>query len=197
MTEIARLKIELDEMEPPVLRRIEVPQTIRLDDLHVVIQAAMGWENYHMYEFRVGRTVAYGLTDPDWPDTDTQSAKKATLADLIGRLKRNKTFHYIYDFGDDWLHIVKLEALVEADPEFAYPRLDTVQGRCPPEDSGGPWGYGHFLEAFSDPDHEDHDEMVDWHGPDFDPDAVDEDARRKAVARLAKSRRRKTRAKRN
>jgi GNAT superfamily N-acetyltransferase len=197
MTEIARLKIELDEMEPPVLRRIEVPQTIRLDDLHVVIQAAMGWENYHMYEFRVGRTVAYGLTDPDWPDTDTQSAKKATLADLIGRLKRNKTFHYIYDFGDDWLHIVKLEALVEADPEFAYPRLDTVQGRCPPEDSGGPWGYAHFLEAFSDPDHEDHDEMVDWHGPDFDPDAVDEDARRKAVARLAKSRRRKTRAKRN
>jgi Plasmid pRiA4b ORF-3-like protein len=197
MTEIARLKIELDEMEPPVLRRIEVPRTIRLDDLHVVIQAAMGWENYHMYEFRVGRTVAYGLTDPDWPDTDTQSAKKATLADLIGRLKRNKTFHYIYDFGDDWLHIVKLEALVEADPEFAYPRLDTVQGRCPPEDSGGPWGYAHFLEAFSDPDHEDHDEMVDWHGPDFDPDAVDEDARRKAVARLAKSRRRKTRAKRN
>ncbi len=140
MTEIARLKIELDEMEAPVLRHIEVPRAIRLADLHLVIQAAMGWENYHLYEFRVGRTVAYGLPDPDWPDQATLSAKQATLDELLGHLKRNKTFQYIYDFGDDWLHWVKLEALVAADPELAYPRLVSAQGRCPPEDCGGPWG---------------------------------------------------------
>ena len=113
---------------------------MRLDLLHLVIQVTMGWENYHLYEFRVGRAVAYGITDPDWPDSDTLSAEKATLADLIGHLKRNKTFRYIYDFGDDWFHTVKLEALVEADPELTYPRLLTAQGRCPPEDCGGPWG---------------------------------------------------------
>ncbi len=194
MTEIARLKIELDEMEAPVLRHIEVPRAIRLADLHLVIQAAMGWENYHLYEFRVGRTVAYGLPDPDWPDQATLSAKQATLDELLGHLKRNKTFQYIYDFGDDWLHWVKLEALVAADPELAYPRLVSAQGRCPPEDCGGPWGYGHYLEAIADPDHEDHDDMLDWRGPGFDPNTVDETAIRKALAKLAKPRRRKARA---
>ena len=113
--EIARLKIELDEMEHPVLRRIEVPLAIRLVDLHPVIQVAMGWENYHLYEFRVGRTVRYGIPDPDWPDSGALSVQKATLADLLAHLKRNETFHYIYDFGDDWLHTVALEALGEAD----------------------------------------------------------------------------------
>jgi hypothetical protein len=66
LCEIVRLRIELDEMEHPVLRRIEVPLAIRLDDLHSVIQVAMGWENYHLYEFRVGRAVRYGIPDPDW-----------------------------------------------------------------------------------------------------------------------------------
>lgn len=193
MTEIARLKIELDEMEPPVLRRIEVPQAIRLDDLHLVIQVAMGWENYHLYEFRIGRTVAYGLPDPDWPESGVLSARKATLADLLGRLKRNRIFHYIYDFGDNWLHAVKLEALVEVDPELSYPRLVTAQGCCPPEDCGGPWGYGHYLEAIADPDHEDHDDMLEWNGPDFDPNTVDEDAIRKVLAKLAKPKRKKNR----
>ncbi len=193
MIEIACLKIDLDEMEPPVLRRIEVPQAIRLDDLHLVIQAAMGWENYHLYEFRIGRIVAYGIADPDWPESGTLSANKATLADLLEHLGRNKTFHYIYDFGDDWLHTVKLEALVEADSKLTYPRLVTAQGRCPPEDCGGPWGYGHYLKAIADPDHEDHDDMIDWRDPDSDPNTVDEAAIGKALAKLAKSRRRKNR----
>jgi hypothetical protein len=56
MPEIARLKITLDRVEPTVMRRIEVPVDIRLDDLHLAIQMAMPWENYHLYEFRVGRT---------------------------------------------------------------------------------------------------------------------------------------------
>ena len=192
--EIARLKIELDEMEHPVLRRIEVPLAIRLDDLHPVIQVAMGWENYHLYEFRVGRTVRYGIPDPDWPDSGALSVQKATLADLLAHLKRNETFHYIYDFGDDWLHTVALEALGEADPELTYPRLLTAQGQCPPEDCGGHWGYAHFLEAIADPDHEDHDDMLEWHGPGFDPMAVDEAAIQKGLAELAKPRRRKSTA---
>ena len=191
MTEIARLKIQLDDMDLPVIRRIEVPLAIRLADLHLVIQVTMGWENYHLYEFRVGRTVAYGIPDPNWPETRTQSAKTATLADLIAHLKKNKTFHYVYDFGDDWLHTVKLEAVAEADPEIAYPRLLTAQGACPPEDCGGPWGYAHYLEAIADPDHEEHADMIEWRGPGFDPSAVDEAAIQKALSKLANRRKRK------
>ena len=194
MTEIARLKVQLDEIEPPVIRRLELPIAMPLADLHLVFQVTMGWENYHLYEFRVGRAVAYGIPDPDWPESNTLSAKKATLADLIGHLKRNKTFHYVYDFGDDWLHTVKLEALTEANSDGTYPRLLSAQGACPPEDCGGPWGYAHYLEAIADPDHDDHADMIDWRGPGFDPKAVDEAAIHKALGKFASRRKRKVAA---
>ena len=194
MPEIARLRIQLDEMERPVVRRVEVPSAIRLDELHLVIQIAMGWENYHLYSFEVGRTLTWGIPDPDWPDLQTRDAGQESLADLLAQLKRNKTFHYTYDFGDDWRHSVKVEAVVEADPEEAYPRLLDAEGACPPEDCGGPWGYAHYLEAIADPDHENHDEMIEWRGPGFDPSAVDEAAIREGLAGLGPRRRRKRKA---
>ena len=49
---IARLKITLDDVRRQVLRRIEVPLTIRLDRLHEVLQAALGCTNSHLYELR-------------------------------------------------------------------------------------------------------------------------------------------------
>lgn len=190
MPEIARLKIQLDEMERPVVRHVEVPAAIRLDELHLVIQIAMGWENYHLYEFRVGDDLAWGIPDPDWPDGGPQSAEEAALTDLLPHLKLNKTFHYLYDFGDDWLHTVKVEAVVEGDPEATYPRVLDAEGACPPEDCGGPLGYAHYLEAIADPGHENHDDMIAWRGPGFDPSAVDEAAIRKELAKF-KPRRRK------
>ena len=53
-----------------------------------------------------------------------------------------------------------------------------VAGRraCPPEDVGGVWGYADFLEATADPEHEEHDEMLEWAGDEFDPAAFDIDA---------------------
>ena len=191
--QIARLAITLDDVKPPVRRRIEVPLSIRLDRLHRVVQIAMGWEDYHLYEFRIGRDIAYGVPDPHWdfPGSSTRSAKQTTLASLLAQT-RNKTFKYVYDFGDDWRHTVKLEALSAPEPGTSYPRLLAAKGRCPPEDVGGPWGYAEYLEAMADPSHERHAEMVEWRGPDFDPDAVDEAAVQKRLDRLAPRRKAKT-----
>jgi len=75
-----------------------------------------------------------------------------------------------------------------------YPRLLSAEGRCPPEDIGGPWGYAEYLEAMADPDHERHAEMVEWCGPDFDPNAVDEADIRKQLNRLTPRRKSKTAA---
>ncbi len=185
MPDVARLKITLDEVRPRVVRRIEVPLDIRLDRLHLVIQAVMPWEDYHLYEFRAGKT-AWGEPDPDWdvPGTSPLPAREASLGDLLGPSRRR--FAYVYDFGDDWRHSVRVEALTAAEPDTAYPRLLTAEGRCPPEDVGGPWGYGEYLDALADPAHERHAEMVQWRGPGFDPNRVDEDAIRKVLARLAK-----------
>lgn len=194
MTErIARLRLEIDEVEPCVKLRIEVPLAIGLADLHLIFQAAMGWENYHLYEFRVGRNIAYGEPEPGWADNRTRSARRATLADLLEHAKRK--FTYVYDFGDTWMHSVKVEAIEEADANIAYPRMLAAEGRCPPEDCGGPWGYMHYLEAIADPEHEDHEEMIDWRGPGFDPRAVDEATIHRDLANLAKFLGRRKRAK--
>jgi hypothetical protein len=193
--QIARLAIALDEVKPPVRRRIEVPLAIRLDRLHQVFQVVMGWENYHLYEFRIGRDIAYGMPDPngDFLGSSSRPANRTTLAQLVAQT-RNKTFKYVYDFGDDWQHTVKLEAIAVPEPEAVYPRLLSAEGPCPPEDIGGPWGYAEYLEAIADPNHERHVEMLEWRGSDFDPKAVDEAAIRKQLNRLIPRRKSKTTA---
>jgi hypothetical protein len=189
MTDIARLRIELDEVKPRVWRRVEVPTDIHLDDLHRVIQVVMGWENYHLYEFRRGRT-AYGVPDPEWglEGSDSLSAEEAQLKDLLGG--RGKVFTYVYDFGDDWHHTIKVEAITQAAPETSYPRFLEGEGRCPPEDVGGAWGYAHFLEAIADPTHERHAELLEWSGP-FNPTDIGEASIRRELDKLTKPPRRK------
>jgi hypothetical protein len=186
MPEIARLRIALADVEPRVRRRLEVRLDIRLDDLHLVIQAAMPWQNDHLYSFDVGRGPGWGIPDPAIGDDDPmfRPAAKATLADLLGEA-RGKSFAYTYDFGDDWLHTIKVEAIGKAEAGVIYPRLLAAEGACPPEDCGGAPGYFHLLEALADPEHEDHDEIAEWLGEQFDPATFDEAALRGAVARLA------------
>jgi len=133
---IARLKVTLADVEPKVVRRVDVPLKIRLDRLHLVMQAAMGWTNSHLFAFTVGGT-SWGVADPDFPndcgDDDTLPASEVTLSDLVEDTG-TRTFHYLYDFGDDWDHVVRLERVFDADPLERYPQLVMAEGRCPPED---------------------------------------------------------------
>ena len=181
---IARLLVTLDGVKPPVRRRVEVPLTIRLDRLHLVLQAAMGWTNSHLYEIRA-RDVGWGLPDPDFGDGPLD-AKKARLADVLEDAG-TKTLKYLYDFGDGWEHTVKVERIADAAPSTAYPVLIEATGRCPPEDVGGSWGYAEFLDAIADPAHENHAEMKEWVGEPFDPKTVDVEALAEDVAALAKA----------
>ena len=83
---VARLKITLDVVKPTVLRRIEVPFDIRLDRLHLTIQAALGWTNSHLYEIRAG-DVGWSTLYPeaDWPE-DFLDARKARLDKLAAQI---------------------------------------------------------------------------------------------------------------
>ncbi|HEY2749819.1 plasmid pRiA4b ORF-3 family protein [Phenylobacterium sp.] len=181
---IARLKITLDDVAPKVLRRVEVPVLLRLDRLHLVIQAAMGWTDSHLYEIRA-RDVGWGEPDPDERYDGPLEARKAKLLDLIEDMGL-KSFRYLYDFGDGWEHTVKIERLGDPAPEAVYPMLLHAEGRCPPEDSGGPWGYAELLKAVADPEHERHAELSEWIGEDFDPNAIDVEALTLSVEHLAK-----------
>jgi hypothetical protein len=135
---IAHLRIKLDNVEPAIVRRVEVPLTIRLDRLHLVLQAAMGWTNSHLYEIRA-RDVGWGRPDPDFGDGPLD-ASKARLVDVLEDVGA-RSLKYLYDFGDGWEHSVRIERITDAMPGIAYPRLIEAAGRCPLEDVGGPWGY--------------------------------------------------------
>ena len=84
-----------------------------------------------------------------------------------------KTLGYLYDYGDGWEHTIKVERIAPAEPDAVYPRLIEASGGCPPEDVGGPWGYGETLEALEDPGHERYAETLEWLGEDFNPNAFD------------------------
>jgi len=181
---IARLKVTLKDVKPAVVRRIEVPLTIRLDRLHLVLQAAVGWTNSHLYEIRA-RDVGWGVPDPDWGDGPLDARKMR----LLGVLEDTgaKTLNYLYDFGDGWEHTIKVERITDPMPGLTYPLLIDATGRCPPEDVGGPWGYAEFLEAIANPKHENHADMVQWVGELFDPNTIAFDEHAKAVEALAKA----------
>ena len=168
-TSIARLKVTLDHVKPLILRRIEVPLTITLDRLHLVLQATLGWTNTHLYEIRAS-DIGWGIPDPDYPGGPLD-ARKARLVDIVEDTGARK-LHYLYDFGDGWEHTIRIEQIATAIPGITYPNLIEAAGRCPPEDCGGPWGYEELLAAIVDPSHEQHTESVEWVGGHFDPTLV-------------------------
>ncbi|KQT64487.1 hypothetical protein ASG54_22325 [Aureimonas sp. Leaf460] len=193
-TSIARLKIVLDDVEPAVVRRIEVPLDLRLDRLHAVLQEAVGWTDSHLWEFRV-RDIGFGIPNPEWGFGDGPiDARKTTLLAVIEDTGA-KSFRYLYDFGDGWEHSIRIERIEPAHADVIYPRLLAASGRCPPEDVGGPWGYQEFLEALADPKNERHEEMIEWWGDSFDPGDIDIDAIGAQLLRLGKSWTRKPRTK--
>lgn len=180
---IARLHITLDGVEPSVTRTLQVPVTLRLDRLHLVIQAAMGWEDAHLYAFLAG-SKRWSPPDPGF-DNDALPVATASLADIIAA-SGAAPIRYIYDFGDDWVHLITVQTTDAAVPGDLYPKLAAVVGNCPPEDVGGLPGYELFLEALADKRHPDHRQLTEWHGAPFDPNVPETDELKRAVLKLAK-----------
>jgi len=139
---VHRVTITLDGIEPKIWRTVEVPSEMPLRDLHEVVQGAMGWEGYHLYLFEIDG-VGYGEPDEDgWMNfQDPGVAIGAVAKDRGSRLR------YLYDFGDDWVHELVVDAVVDADPVIPYPRCLDGARACPPEDCGGVDGYHEMLEA--------------------------------------------------
>lgn len=179
---VARLHIVLNDIKPAIWRRVDVPVTASLKMLHNIVQAAMGWENCHLWHFEVG-DQRYGVPDPMWPDSCTATAKNVKLAALIDRGSRE--FLYTYDMGDDWRHTITVETVGPGEPKVKYPRFVAGEQRCPPEDVGGLPGFELFLDAMAEPAHEDHDRLRDWYGGPYNAEDIDERFTRRAVAAIA------------
>jgi len=179
---IHQLKITLEDVDPPIWRRVQVRSGISLYKLHRVIQAAMGWKDYHLHEFEV-QDVAYGMTDPATdPPAGLLSDKDHKLGEVVPGPEA--AFLYNYDFGDDWLLRVEVEKVIPPEPDRPYPVCLAGERSGPPEDSGGPGGYQDMLEALADPDHPDREEILDWIGENYNPEAFDLQALNRRLARL-------------
>jgi hypothetical protein len=167
---IFQLKVTLQNIKPPVWRRILVDASSTLDQVHEVIQAAFGWWNYHLHEFEIDGT-RYGDPDPDddW-GPPTVNERRIRLDTVV---TAGSTFGYLYDFGDGWSHRVTVEKDLPAETGTTVPACIGGRRACPPEDCGGPWGYEHLLEALADPTHPEHRDLTDWLGAPFDPEAFD------------------------
>lgn len=167
-----QLKISLKNSKPPIWRRVLVKSSISFYELHYTIQLAMGWGNYHLYEFKIGN-YRIGIIDEDFDDpesggSDVIDATEITLDEVLSK-GEVKSFTYEYDFGDGWIHSIVVEKTLPLDPATYYPVCIKGKLACPPEDCGGLYGYYNLLEIISDKKHPEYEDMVEWMGGRFDP----------------------------
>ena len=130
-----RLRVTLREVTPVVQRVIDVPAAITLDELHEVLQIALGWTDSHLHQYRTDSAV-YSMPLDDWcADGEEEPDERGVrLSSLPPRLA------YLYDFGDGWTHDVEMLG-----PGGDAPGCIDGEGACPPEDCGGPGGYAELL----------------------------------------------------
>ena len=170
--EVYQFKVTLTDTEPPIWRRIQVGDC-NLDKLHEHIQTAMGWTNSHTHHFRIDGRL-YGdprLLAETFGELNYADSTRTRLGDILHEGGGRARFEYEYDFGDGWLHEVLFEGRLRAEPGKRHPLCLEGERACPPEDVGGVWGYVDFLAAVADPEHEQHEEMREWIGRKFDPEA--------------------------
>jgi hypothetical protein len=175
-----QIRVALVGIEPAIWRRLIVPWSLHLGQLHRVIQAAFGWWDYH--EFRIGglsrRNAEVG--EPEF-EGDARSFDENAVRLLDFDRNEGLRFLYIYDFGDDWEHVIEFERLLTLDP---MPRtascIDGSRAR-PPEDVGGIPGYAEFLDIIADPEHPEHRDTKRWPGGHFDPEWFDREMTDKDV----------------
>ena len=133
--------------KPPVWRRVLVPADFTFSGLHAVIQEAFGWWNEHLYCFgntpyRRQLTIAEPNED-DWDEPD-YNAREFTVGEFFGEGTGAQNLCYVYDFGDDWIHDITLEQVI--DRESSHASCTAGKGACPEEDCGGVWGYEEMKE---------------------------------------------------
>jgi len=164
-----QLKAILRYTKPSMWRRLEVRGNTTLGELHSIIQIAMGWTDSHLHHFVV-KNKFYGPTDPD-SELDYESEDKIHLNEVLRKPKERMI--YEYDFGDGWQHEVVVEKLLPiVSGHKRYPMATGGRRACPPEDCGGIPGYYHMLEVIKDPNHPEHDELLEWYGG-YEPEKFD------------------------
>lgn len=126
-----QIKVSIAGSDPEIWRRLSLPGDTPLSTLHDIIQVAFDWEDAHPHEFEAeGRRYA----DTSLGDSvGALEESRTTLAEVAPRV--SSRLRYTYDFGNDWVHDIVVEAIDGAQDE---PRVTCLAGERagPPEDDG-------------------------------------------------------------
>jgi len=169
--QVYQFKIRLSGIRPPIWRRIQVPETYTFWDLHIAIQDAMGWEDYHLHEFEIvnpptGLKVNIGIPCNTYR-RDILSGWEQRIADYF-LLLENPLADYVYDFGDNWEHKIRLEKILPKEEGIDYPICVKGKRVCPLEDCGGVFVYAIILEALKNLDTKKREEILERVGLDLE-----------------------------
>ncbi len=171
--EIYQIKVTLRDSQPPIWRRIQVRSDVTLAKLHRILQRVMGWEGAHLHEFVI-QGEYYGRPNQDETEPKkTRDEHKHKLSEVVPA--EGSQFAYNYDFGDYWQHVLVVEKTFPPEEGVRYPVCLAGARACPPEDVGGIPGYEEFLKAIKDSRHPQREEMLEWIGSEFDPEAFNLD----------------------
>ena len=171
VVKVLQLKIVLSGSKPRVWRRFLVKDNISFHKLHLVIQTVMGWDCCHLYSFEDNNLRIESKECASDDCIDFEPAEKILLSQV---LKEKDKIRYTYDFGDTWEHILTVEKVLDIEKGKKYPCCVAGKSNCPPEDSGGIYGFYDMFSIASDKDHEDHEYIKDWLA-DYDIDEFDID----------------------
>jgi hypothetical protein len=158
--------VTLDLDGQQVWRRVVVPNHITFERLHDVLQMVFGWQDCHLHEFYIfdGEQPVVNLVCDTGEDFEAENEVPKfveTNVKLAEYIPQYSKITYVYDLGDSWEHYLEVEKIIDNFDQNYAVCLDGA-GNAPPEDVGGPDGFSEFLEAFSDPEHPEHEDMVAW-----------------------------------
>jgi len=183
-----RIRIDLDDSAPPIWRRLDLASNLTLDHVHDVLQTAMGWTDSHLHEFANGDgptdRLAERYRSPEAIEDELDGIDESAVRLDEVLVEPGDRLYYTYDFGDDWAHTLVVESVAPRDPSDGDAVCVAGAGACPPEDSGGVWGYQDLLVAVNQPASAENEELREWVGPFFDPDRFTLDEVNTALAHL-------------
>jgi len=164
--QVVKLKVTLKLDSSNVWRRILVPINYTFVDLHRIIQEAFSWKDYHLHEFYIydhnNKPVVNLVCSEEAFDFEMdlpmQHERGIRLSEYIPEYK---LVRYVYDFGDNWEHIIEVEEII-GDYDKNHPICLEGEGSSPPEDVGGDYGFEEFLKIIEDSNHPQHERMLKW-----------------------------------
>ena len=154
------IKVTIKNTHPPVWRRLQIPAGITFHELNAIIQLAFNWSGYHLYSFEIGNLLIE-IPDDIFDDFDYKviNSKRTKVDKYFDKIEK---LEYTYDFGDNWVHNIQIESVVESEEKLKNPICLKAKMASLPEDCGGPWGYEDLLDVINYPKDERYKDMKDW-----------------------------------